>query len=364
MGRARKVRVIYRKPVKTYQLDYFNGAGRRRRISVGRDREFAYRMRREFEEWLWEGKDPERELAKLEAQRKRQSVTLREYFPIFVERHKQNIGSRMLESYTNSFKNVSRCPELAEVPLDQIRKSTLIDYMRTRMEREGVKPATVNREAAFVKCALFRAVEWDILEHNPLEGFRMLREAEKREVLLTPDKAGKLLDALPNPRMRQIVEFAIYTGFRKENILNLRIENIILHDLQPTGVATLIVKGGRKEKFPIGSLAVDVLKRAIQRKTHGFVFVNPRSKTRYYSIHRTFNRAVRKIGLKVGDTNFRFHDLRHVYATWLHQQGISLDLIRPLLGHRDIKTTERYTTHDRLAMSKVLELLPKIKRSA
>ena len=69
---------------------------------------------------------------------------------------------------------------------------------------------------------------------------------------------------------------------------------------------------------------------------------------------------MRELGLTVNGTKLRFHDLRHVFATWLHQAGVSLDIIRPLLGHRDRKTTDRYTTIDRLAIGKVLNVMPNI----
>ena len=83
----------------------------------------------------------------------------------------------------------------------------------------------------------------------------MFREPEKRRVDLTPEQAFKLINLLPEPHAK-IVEFAIYSGFRKENILSMQIEQIRFHDLTPTGEVELIVKGGRKETFPIGEYAV------------------------------------------------------------------------------------------------------------
>ncbi len=78
----------------------------------------------------------------------------------------------------------------------------------------------------------------------------------------------------------------------------------------------------------------------------------------YYSV----SKAVRNIGLTVSGTKFRFHDLRHVFATWLHQAGVSLDTLRPLMGHRDRATTDRYATIDRLSTGKVLNLIPRIEK--
>ena len=103
----------------------------------------------------------------------------------------------MQDSYKYRFKNLSRCPELVDVPICEISKRVMIDYMHAQMAQDGVKAATVNKEASMVKCMLFRAVEWDIIDSNPLQGMRLFKESEKRRVFLTPEQAGELMEALP-----------------------------------------------------------------------------------------------------------------------------------------------------------------------
>ncbi|MFC1537409.1 tyrosine recombinase XerC [Gemmatimonadota bacterium] len=237
----------------------------------------------------------------------------------------------------------------------------MLDYMNTRINTEGISSSTANREAAFTIGMLSRAVEWDIIESNPLQGLKLFKEPEKRRVRLSKEQAAALLDSLPHP-LDEIVELAIYTGFRKENILSLRIEQIRMDDSLETGEADIVVKGGRQEVFPLGKSAVSVLKRAIGNRDSGYVFINPDTGTRYYAINRTYSRAVDKLGLKVGESRLRFHDLRHVFATWLHQSGVSLDALRPLLGHRDRDTTDRYAYLDRKDTGKVLNIMPRIRR--
>ena len=190
----------------------------------------------------------------------------------------------------------------------------------------------------------------------------MFREPEKRRVDLTPEQAFKLINLLPEPLVN-IAGFAIYSGFRKENILSLLIEQICFHDLTPTGEVELIVKGGRKEIFPIGKSATELLKRAIGNRKEGFVFLNPKTQTRNVSIHKSFNKAIRKLNLTVSGTKLRFHDLRHVFCTWLLKQGVTIDVIRELVGHRNRATTDRYATLNRLELSKYLSFLPEIKSS-
>jgi integrase len=180
-----------------------------------------------------------------------------------------------------------------------------------------------------------------------------------------------LLESLPEP-FDTIVEFAIYTGFRKENILGMKIESIEFFgdeykdNSQVSGQISLTIKGGRSEQFPFGQNAAEVLRRAIGRRLKGYVFVNPRTGTRYSkAINKTFDRYVKKLSLKAEDgSKLRFHDLRHVFGTWLHNSGASLDVIRPLMGHQRRDTTDRYVYNERLTSGKVLKLIPNIRREA
>ena len=134
------------------------------------------------------------------------------------------------------------------------------------------------------------------------------------------------------------------------------LDNIPLH-ISP-------VKGGRKEVFPIGKSATELLKRVIGKRKKGFVFLNPKTQTRYVSIHKCFNKVVRKLNLTVNGTKLRFHDLRHVFCTWLLKQGVTIDVIRELVGHRNRSTTDRYATLNRVELCKYLSYLPEIKNSS
>ena len=114
---------------------------------------------------------------------------------------------------------------------------------------------------------------------------------------------------------------------------------------------------------PINSIASEIIIKNAGNRSNGYVFLNPRTGTRYMDIHRTFDRAVDRLGLKVNGTKLRFHDLRHVFATWLHQSGIPLDILRPLLGHQSRNTTDRYATIDRVSAGKVLDILPRLRQA-
>jgi len=340
----------------SYQLYYHNPRGERKRISVGEDYSQVQRLSMKFTDWLLEGKDPEQEI--LKSHNMEHAPTLSEFYDFFMERHGNQQSKSMIQLYNERFQNIRRCPGLCNVPINNISKKLVYDYMHLRLKQDKVSNSTVNREAAVIKTMLNKAVEWEIIETNPVHGLKQLAEPPKRNVDLSFENAQALISELPES-FANIVEFAIYTGFRKENILSLTIEQCSIPENGDASVK-LKIKGGEYKTCPLGPNAVDVLRRAIGLRKKGYVFINPQTNNRYMTVSDSFVRAVKKLHLKVGNSYLRFHDLRHVFATWLHGQGVSLDILRILMNHKKRSTTDRYTTARTNGASHVLSLMPKI----
>ncbi|MFC1561919.1 tyrosine-type recombinase/integrase [candidate division KSB1 bacterium] len=368
MTKLKTVQIVQRG--NCYALHFRNPEGRRRRLSVGNDYQQAQIMQLKFTSWLLEGKNPENEINKAVMEERSKSITVKDFYPIFIERHGKEQSDNMQECYKYAFKNISRFPVILNCGIGEIKKKMMLEYMYQRVELDGVSNSTVNKEAVFIKGMISRAVEWEYLNKNPLSGLKKFSEADKRIVQLTPHEAKTLIEMLRSP-VDSIVELAIYTGFRKESILTMRIEHTRFFDIDPSdkfsphGEADIIVKGKKKDvrkTFPLGEFAVEVLKREIGMRKHGYVFVNPMTRDKYVSIHKSFNRIVRSLGLTVNNTKLRFHDLRHVFATWLHNAGASLDELRHLMGHRDRSTTDEYATMEMSNAGRVLNLMPRIRK--
>ncbi|MFC1544978.1 tyrosine-type recombinase/integrase [Gemmatimonadota bacterium] len=346
-----------RKRGNKYQIDYVSTDGRRRRLSVGRDYRVAERIRIKYANWLLDGKDPEREEERERSTRQKRSIGLKEFFPIFMERYGSKQSENMQISYYNSFKNICRCPELAEIPIGDIARGLMIDYMNARTIQHGVSTRTVDIEKAFVSVMLTCAAEWGNLEANPLLGMKRFDKAQKRDVSLSCEQVEALITVLAKPQS-DIVEIALLSGMRKGNILNLRIEQIEFHSLWQMAMVRTVVKGGREETIPIGPEAVDTLRRVIRGKTDGYVFPNPRTGKPYVSIHKTVDKTIRQLGLNAVDgSKLRFHDLRHYRASTLLNAGASLEDVQVALGHTSRLTTERYITHDKTAAGERLSLI-------
>ena len=103
-------------------------------------------------------------------------------------------------------------------------------------------------------------------------------------------------------------------------------------------------KNGKPKTLPLNKVALDVLNRRLKVKSikNDFVFFNRNGqKIPNSNLRLSFHRVMRKVGIK----DFRWHDLRHTFATRLAQADVDLYKISKLLGHKDIKMTQRYSHH-------------------
>ena len=146
---------------------------------------------------------------------------------------------------------------------------------------------------------------------------------------------GQLIDNC-NGYLKNIVLFALNTGCRKEKILSLEWEKHI--DLRH-GFTTLDkTKNGERIEIPINDTLKAVLQSITRRLDIPYVFYDHDTGKRYKDIKRSFNTALRRSGIK----DFRFHDLRHCFASHLVMAGADLTTVSRLPGHKSLTMTLRY----------------------
>jgi len=161
----------------------------------------------------------------------------------------------------------------------------------------------------------------------------------------TQDQAKVFLDALP-VHIREIVLFILSTGLRRREAFTLERDKVHLE----TATVSVLVKGGRIRTVPLSPDAVAVLRGAQDRGRFVFDTTNWR---------KHFARA-----LKVAEIeDFRWHDLRHTFSTWLGQSGASLEVIRDLLIHSSISVTQKYRHVSQREVRQALQNLPTLSPS-
>ncbi len=203
--------------------------------------------------------------------------------------------------------------------------------------KKGNKPATVNRLVATLKHMFTKAVEWEMVEEQTLKRIRkvkLLEENNRRLRYLSKEECQSLIKSCDN-HLRPIVITALNTGMRKGEILSLKWDNV---DLSHGFILLDITKNGERREIPINETLKASLQGLMRRLDTPYLFYDPATGKAYQDIKRSFKTALRKAKIR----DFRFHDLRHCFASHLVMAGVDLTTIKELLGHKHITMTLRY----------------------
>lgn len=225
-------------------------------------------------------------------------------------------------------------PELVE-RYKAKRKSEIIERQEQQIKdrkREVISLATVNRELAFLKTMLNKAVEWDRLEVSPLKNVKKFKEPEFKNGVLTREKAKSLIEVAEN-HLKPILIIALNTGMRKNEILSLKWKNTILSKRY---IHIEDSKSGKSRDIPLNSLVIEAL--AVIPQDSEYVFYNLKTKRPIRDVKTAFKTACKNAGIDY----LRFHDLRHTAATRMVEVGTDLVTVSKILGHSSIQMTMRY----------------------
>jgi integrase len=222
-------------------------------------------------------------------------------------------------------------PFLGGKELVDINRAVL-DQVRA-IRGKGSSTATVNRYMALVRTILRKACnEWEWLDRVPKVG--MFRDQEGRIRSLTREEFTRLLDELPE-HLADMARFSVATGLRQANVTRLQWKQISL-ERRHLWVSGAEHKNGRPHSVPLNQAAIDVLeKRHGDHLTHVFTYEGK-------PIVQVNTKAWRNALQRAGIFDFRWHDLRHTFATWHREAGTPTHELQRLGGWKTQSMVERY----------------------
>ena len=194
-----------------------------------------------------------------------------------------------------------------------------------------------------LKAAFNKAVEWGYISANPFLKVKLPKQQKNQPAYLSEEELKVILGKIEVVVVKEISALSFYTGCRLGELVELKWKNVNISDRYVViGDDEFQTKGRNQRTIPLCDEAVRILQARLGKviKLDGYVF----NKTNdvFFSgdyISKKFKRGCR---LAEVSEKIHFHSLRHSFASNLAQQGVSLYVIKELLGHSSITTTEIY----------------------
>ncbi len=220
---------------------------------------------------------------------------------------------------------------LGSLMLDQINGDVVWKIIQSESKR-GLKPATVNRSLSWLRSVLRMARDdWQWMDTIPK--IRLLAGEVERDRWLTHTEADRLIASCA-PHLAALVRYALATGCRASEITGLEWDRV---DLDRKTAWLNRTKNGSPRGVPLNGDAVQVLKEQ-QGKHHRYCFTYEGQPIRWQITNTAWLTALKRAGIK----DFRFHDLRHTWASWHRQVGTSCDELKDLGGWKSRQMVDRY----------------------
>jgi integrase len=198
---------------------------------------------------------------------------------------------------------------------------------------KDTQPATVNRMLALIKGVLRAACyEWKWLDKMPR--IKMQKEPKKRVRWITHEEAEQLIKELP-PHLAIMARFSLATGLRETNVRELLWQDIDMKRRQ-AWIHHDQAKGEKAIPIPLNDDAMEILNKQLGNDEQ-YVFVY-----KGHPVGQCNTKAWRNALKRAKIKNFRWHDLRHTWASWHVQSGTRLQELQELGGWQSYDMVLRY----------------------
>jgi len=309
--------------LKDWYISYYEPSGRRVKKKIGPIKKLAEASLKKIEVSIAEGKYLEI--------KKQNKIKFKDFANEYLELHSK-VNNRSWRK--SDLRNIAALNKVfANKDLHEITPH-MIEQFKAHRAKE-VSPATVNRHLSCLKSIFSKAIAWDKFDgENPVKKIKLFKENNQRLRFLEKNEIKCLLTNCTK-HLRPIVIIALHTGMRKGEVLGLKWCDL---DFKRGIIYLYDTKNGEKREVPINEHVKTALLRTKRNPKSPYMFCKENGEP-YKFINTSFFTALKKSGIK----KFRFHDLRHTFASHLVMSGVDLNTVRELLGHKSLKMTLRYS---------------------
>ena len=319
---------------KTFYFRYVNGRRQQRQHRIGDGRDLTLDLARKQVQKLRTrvalGEDlveTKRELAKVPTV----SAFIHEQYLPFVQGYKRSwkCDKGLLRKHIE--------PIWGRRFMDQVTKADVMTLMASHRKTHAA--GSCNRLLILLRYFFSLAKKWETpgIQSNPASAVPLMPEDNRRERYLSAEEAQRLNEAVcksDNQMLKFIIPALVLTGARKREVLDARWEDF---DFERRLWRIPVTKLGRPRHVPMSDGLIRLLD-SVPRHACPWVFPNPKTLRPFAAIHYGWDTARNRAGL----ADVRIHDLRHSFASLLINSGRALFEVQRILGHTQVKTTQRY----------------------
>jgi len=313
-----------------YYVEYFDNAENRTKRVTTKERKKADALK--FVANLEE---------RLKSKPQNKHISLSEFHTKYLQFVKDNLSPNYARIVDLAFRQLEAFT--GNVALDNLHYLQLEKFITESFKRtkEGTRTTYIALKSAFNK-----AKAWSYLDANHFEKIKLPKIPKNIPIFIKEDELNSILKKEPNMLLRDIYLFAFNTGLRLSEIINLRWNEIDLAGMtiRVRNTEDFTTKSKRERIIPINEAVNNLLSirfpKIISLERSNYVFTKSGIKLNGDYLTKSFKKCVLQSGL---NPQLHFHNLRHSFASNMAVKGVSILIIRELLGHRDVKTTQIYS---------------------
>ena len=244
---------------------------------------------------------------------------------------------------------------LPDLPLNLISSRNIDQFISSIMAYSTSASSLYHRT---LKAAFNKALAWSYIKESPFNKIKAPKVIKSYPIFITYSELTEILENTTYEFLKDIFTVAFNTGMRLGELLNMRWNwiNFEQNIITVKNSNDFLTKGKKERIIPMNRTVQVVMKKRIPIPyKNDFVFIRLKGiKLNEGFVSKSFKQSVRDAKL---NDKIHFHSLRHSFASNLVQKGVSLYIVKELLGHEDLKTTQIYSHLKQENLSEAVNLL-------
>lgn len=268
-----------------------------------------------------------------------QRTSLSEFTADFLTNAKTNRTPSTLTALEIALRVFQR--HVGDVPMQKIGVREVEGFL-TKRKADGVSAYTLRFYYIALASALETARRWNLISTNPFRSVEKPPVPQLQPAHFTKEEFRVLLNCIQDNDFKELCVCGVFTGLRLSELTALQWTDIdlALRLIHVRNSDTFTTKSKKNRVVPMNEQLWALLAGRKEQASCELVFHNSGRRLTKDEVSKTFKKVVK--GAKVND-KLHFHSLRHTFATWLVQDGVSLYEVQKLLGHSNISVTEIYS---------------------